>query len=71
MRVNMGSINIMQLRLHHTARCDIPQAHHCARVSGKSTLQDAWAKRSVREWLTMPGSACFLQKAGLLLSGNL
>ena len=62
----MGSTDVTQHWLQHTARWDNPQARHSARVSGRSTLQDAWAERTAWEGLTMPGSACFLQNDGLL-----
>ena len=38
--------------------------------SGRTTLMDAWVKRTVREGLTIPGSACFLQKIALLSPGE-
>lgn len=70
MRVIVGTTDRTQLASAHCALRHPPSAPLRA-GHGRSTLQDAWAKRTVREWLTMPGSACFLQKARRLSPGKL
>ena len=65
-----ASTGVMQLASAHCLLGQ-PQARNFARFSGRSILQDAWFKRTVWEWLTMPGSACFAQNAALVSPGKL